>query len=210
MNYIFDFDGTIADSLPAMIAVYNKIVRDGENPLTPEEINKFRSLPSRKALKSLGVRWWQIPKLVVVGMGDFHALLPGIKPCKGVPELVKALHSRGDKLYIVTSNTSDNVKLFLETHNLGSYFEDIYGGASLFNKSRYLSTLVKNNKLARKRTVYIGDETRDMKAAKLARLKTVAVTWGFNDATILKKQRPSFMVDEPAQILKIKLEKGKK
>lgn len=204
MNYIFDFDGTIADSMPAMIAVYNKIVRNNENPLTPAEIQKLRGMSSRKALKNLGVRWWQYPKLLVVGMGDFHALMPKIKPHKDLPNILEKISSRGDRMFIVTSNTEYNVELFLKTHKL-EYFEKIYGSVGLFRKSQILRRVVKENGLIKKHTAYVGDETRDIKAAKSARIKAIAVTWGLNNTDILRKSKPTFMVDFPGDILKIKL-----
>jgi phosphoglycolate phosphatase len=203
MNYIFDFDGTIVDSLPAMITVYNKIVRNNENPLKPDEIERLRNMSSRKALKHLGVRWWQYPKLLISGMGDFHALLPEMLPFEAMPEAIKTLNKRGDKLFIVTSNTEENVKMFLAQHKLDNYFTAMETGAGLFNKSKYLRKLIKYNKLKRKQTVYIGDETRDIQAARLAGLKIVSVTWGLNTRHALKRQRPTYLIDNPLELLKI-------
>lgn len=201
MNFIFDFDGTIADSLPAFVAVFNKSVRDNKDPLTTAEIERLRNLPSRRALKSAGVRWWQIPKLVVQGIPDFHALVPGLDTFSGLPDTIKALHKRGDKLYIVTSNTHESVEVFLAKHKLTKYFEDILTGAGLFNKSKYIRKLMKNNNLKRRETIYIGDETRDVQAARIALIKAVSVTWGFNTKKILKKQRPNYLIDTPSQLL---------
>lgn len=203
MNYIFDFDGTIADSLPAMIAVYNKIIRNNENPLTPEEIERLRGMSSRRALRNLGVRWWQIPKLLLRGMGDFHAMIPNMKPCKGVPAAIKELHGRGDKLYIVTSNTHENVVNFLEAHGLADYFIDMKTGSGLFKKGKHLRRLITEHKLKRRETVYVGDETRDIRAARTAFIKIVSVTWGLNTRAILKRQRPSYIVDDPKELLVI-------
>lgn len=201
MNYIFDFDGTIVDSLPAMIAVYNKIIRNEDNPLTAEEIDRLRGMSSRRALRNLGVRWWQIPKLLLMGMGDFHAMIPNMKPCKGVPAVIKELHRRGDSLYIVTSNTHENVVNFLEAHELTDYFIDMKTGAGLFRKGKHLRRLISDHKLKRRETIYIGDETRDIRAARTAFIKIASVTWGFNTYAILKRQRPSYIVDKPKDLL---------
>ncbi len=205
MNYIFDFDGTIADSLPAFITVFNKFVRGDDNPVTEEELLRYRGMTSRKALKYAGIRWWQIPKLIIEGTRDFHALVPSLKPFPGMPELIRELYERGDTLYIVTSNKQENVGKFLEIHKLNQYFTDVETGASLFRKYRYIARIIKKHALKRTQTIYIGDETRDVQAARLARIKTISVTWGFNTAEILKKQRPAFMVDKPEKILSIKL-----
>ncbi|MBA2278977.1 HAD hydrolase-like protein [Candidatus Saccharibacteria bacterium] len=205
VNYIFDFDGTIADSLPAFITVFNKVVRGDDNALTDEELLKFRSMTSRQALRMAGIRWWQIPKLLISGMGDFHDLVPTMQTFKGLPAVIKKMYERGDRLYIVTSNTHENVGKFLELHGLNMYFSDISTGASLFRKSGYISRLIRKHNLKRKHTVYIGDETRDVQAARLARLKTVSVTWGFNTEEILRKQRPAYIINKPLELLDIVL-----
>ncbi len=204
MNYIFDFDGTLADSLPAMIAVFNKNVRNNEDPLTPEEIQHLRGMSSRKAIKHLGVRWWQVPKLLLAGLPDFKALVPTLESFPGLPEVIHKLHARGDNLYIVTSNTRDSVDEFLRLHKLDGYFSDIATGAGLFSKGKHIRRLMKQQDMKRKSTVYIGDETRDIQAARLARIRIVSVTWGFNTAAALKKRRPSYLIDNPKQLLEIK------
>lgn len=201
MNYIFDFDGTIADTLPAFIAVFNKTVRGNEEPMSPEEIQRLRGMPSRKALSKAGVRWWQIPKLIVQGIGDFHALIPTVEPFDGIPEVVRKLHVRGDKLFIVTSNTRESVETFLLNHDLDGFFVDMATSASLFNKARHIRRLMKKHGLSHRSTLYIGDETRDVRAARLAFIRPVSVTWGFNTREILKKQRPSYIVNDPVQLL---------
>jgi phosphoglycolate phosphatase-like HAD superfamily hydrolase len=209
MNYIFDFDGTLADSLPAFIAVFNKTVRDNKNPLTAEEIHTLRNMTLKKAIKHLGIRWWKVPRLIVQGIPDFHALVPKLKPFKGVPEILKQLEERGDKLFIVTSNTRESVDVFLEKNKLTDYFTDIYTNAGLFNKSKYIRKLIKKNHLKRKDCVYIGDEVRDIKAARLAVIKIASVSWGFNDKELLKKHYPTYLIDKPSQLMNLPKKRSK-
>ncbi len=203
MNYIFDFDGTLADSLPAMISVYNKIIRNNEDPLTPDEIQRLRGMSSRRALKHLGVRWWQIPKLLLRGLPDFQALAPLLPTFTGLPGVIKQMQKRGDNLYIVTSNTRDSVDEFLKAQKMEGYFIDMVTGAGLFRKAKHIRRLMKAHGLKRRETVYIGDETRDIQAARLAFIKPVSVTWGFNTRDVLLKQRPAFIIDDPKELLTI-------
>ncbi|MDQ3064675.1 MAG: HAD-IA family hydrolase [bacterium] len=202
-NLIFDFDGTLADSLPAMIAVFNSRIRGEDNPLTNDEIERLRGMTSRKAIKNLGIRWWQIPKFLLQGMGDFHALVPTLKPFTGLLETVDTLYKDGYQLFIVTSNTHDNVELFLKNNKLDKYFVDMATGAGLFNKAKHIRRLMKKHGLKRSNTVYIGDETRDIAAARMAMVKPVSAAWGFNSREILKKKRPSYLIDKPKELLSI-------
>lgn len=207
MNYIFDFDGTIIDSLVAYIAVFNKNLRDADNPLSPEEIEELRGVSSRRALKKADVRWWQLPKLFVEGMADLHALMPGLKIFKDMPETIKTLHDRGDKLFIVTTrtNTEQSVRAILKREKIEDCFIAIDAGAGPFTKSKHIRKIINAYKLKRRQTVYVGDETRDIQAARLAGLKIVSVAWGFNTRKILKKWRPNFLIDKPSELLDIKL-----
>ncbi len=205
MNYIFDFDGTLIDSMGAMIEIFNDNVRDPSNPLTKQEIERFRNMPSKKALRLAGIRWWQMPKLLIRFMPEFRKKLPGLKPFEGIEEMLEVLHKRNCKMYIVSTNSSSSVKEFLEINKLEKYFVEISGGSSLFNKAKHIRRLMAKNKLKRKETIYIGDETRDIAAAKIARVKSVAVCWGFNSQQILKKRLPTYIVNTPQQILDIKL-----
>jgi len=207
MNYIFDFDGTIVDSLEAFIAVFNKHVRDNKDPLTGDEIEKFRSMSSRKAIRYAGVRWWQVPKLLVRGIPDFKALLPSLQTFEGLPEVIRKLHKRGDKLFIITSNTNESVETFLKLHKLDEYFTGKDTAVGLFNKASHIRNMIKVYKLAKSETIYIGDETRDIRAAKLALVSSVSVTWGFNNVAILKKYKPTFLIHRPEDLLKIELQK---
>lgn len=49
--------------------------------------------------------------------------------------------------------------------------------------------------------IYIGDETRDIEAAKKYNIASIAVSWGFNESSLLEKSRPDLLTNNPAQIL---------
>jgi len=42
----------------------------------------------------------------------------------------------------------------------------------------------------------VGDETRDIEAAKAAGFQSVAVTWGYNSKKVLENARPDFIVED--------------
>ena len=49
----------------------------------------------------------------------------------------------------------------------------------------------------------MGDETRDVEAAKKANIKVVAVTWGFNSPEALAKENPDFLINHPSELLEV-------
>ena len=103
---------------------------------------------------------------------------------------------------ILTSTSEENVRKFLKKNKL-ELFDFIYSGSSIFGKHKVMKSLLKKQKLKRKEVIYVGDETRDIEAAKKAKVKIISVTWGFNTKQILKKQKPDFLIDKPKELMKI-------
>ena len=64
--------------------------------------------------------------------------------------------------------------------------------------------LLKKYKTDKSQTFYIGDETRDIDAAKKNGIYAVAVTWGFNSEKILLQHQPDFIARRPEDLLNIR------
>jgi len=199
---IFDFDGTIADSLELVIEIYRQLTGD-TRPLTGEEREALRKLPAQKVMKSLGVPMWRAPFLLRRGRKIMHSRVSEVEVFSGLPDILKALQERGYTMRIVTSNSENNVRVFLRKYGLESYFTDITGNIGLFNKSKVLKQIVKREKLDSHQTFYIGDEARDIAASKKAGLPIISVTWGYNDISLLEKLQPYALAKNPGDLLEI-------
>ena len=107
---------------------------------------------------------------------------------KAFPEIEAALlelRNQVDKIVILSSNSKENIIAFLETNNLQSSFDFIYTEAALFSKSKVINRILKQENIKPEESIYVGDETRDIDAAKRSRVKAIAVSWGFNSQQIL-------------------------
>ncbi len=49
--------------------------------------------------------------------------------------------------------------------------------------------------------LFIGDSFYDIQTGKNAKMKTIAVTWGFQDENVLSKESPDFMAHTPEDII---------
>ena len=198
---IFDFDGTIADSLGYIVDFMAK--EAGKQPLTAEEKLILRGLSLTAIARHLGLPWWRLPGLYFKGRRLMEHAIKDLRPFDGMSNLIKKLHAEGHELFIVSSNSVHNMRTFLRRQNLRTSFLEIYGGVVVFGKAPALRQLLKDQNLELKDAVYIGDELRDVQAAQSIGLRTIAVTWGFADKFDLKAQRPTAIVDTPKELMQI-------
>lgn len=199
---IFDFDGTIADSLELVIEIYSQLTGDTRK-LSLEERDALRKMPVQKVMKALGVRVWRAPFLVRKGRKIMHSRLNEVAVFPDLPEVLQALKDRGYSMQIVTSNSAENVRTFLDENNLGEYFTNITGNVGLFSKAKVLKQIIKKEKLDLNQTYYVGDEARDIVASKKAGLHIVSVTWGYNHGSLLEKLQPYALAKAPKDLLQI-------
>jgi phosphoglycolate phosphatase-like HAD superfamily hydrolase len=89
----------------------------------------------------------------------------------------------------------------MREHGLSSYFHQVYGNARLQGKARILRRICRRGAYESARTVYVGDETRDIEAAHHAGLKSVAVAWGYNNIKALHRHQPDKIVFDPSEII---------
>jgi HAD superfamily hydrolase (TIGR01549 family) len=198
---IFDFDGTLADSFDYVADYLSG--EAGMQHLTLEQKAGLRHLSVFGMVRKLGFRWWQWPRLFYHGRSRMHHAMKDLDSFHGMPQLIQKLHGEGHTLYIVSNNTSRNVKLFLHHQHLQKYFVQIYGNVGIFGKAAVLRQLLRAQKLKREEAVYVGDEIRDVEAAKAIGMRTIAVSWGFASRRLLKAAKPTQLVDTPAELMRI-------
>ena len=169
---IFDFDGTIADSWPAILEVAEQLMGRTEH-YTEEEIAHYRDLPLPVVMKELKVSVWKVPILLFRGRRMLKAHMHGIPVHEGMDQELEWLHKKGVPLYVLSSNATENVRQYLAWHKLSHCFTGVYGGASVFAKAPMLLKLLDREGLDTAGSWYVGDETRDVSAARAGGLKSV-------------------------------------
>ena len=132
-----------------------------------------------------------------------HKTIRTLRSFKGMPELIRKLHAEGHELFVLSSNSRRNVNHFLHAHKIRRYFVEVYGGVGMFSKASALRHLFKEQNLDIARAVYVGDELRDVQAAKSIGLKAIAVTWGFANLEDLKAAQPAGMASTPDELMRI-------
>lgn len=199
---IFDFDGTVADTFDAIVKITNRLSSEfGYKPVTPEELSQIRKMSSREIIKQSGVSIFKLPFILRKLKSELNEQIYFLNFIAGIKETLLELKHRGYQLGIITSNDRENVVGFLKNNYCPDLFDFIYSEANLFGKSKVINKFLKQAKLKRKEIIYVGDETRDIEAAKKSKVPVIAVTWGFNAKEILVRQNPDFSIDYPQQLI---------
>jgi len=199
---IFDFDGTIANSYPWFLSVYEELARKYRLPLVEADIlEELRMLEIRQILKKYRVPLW---KMIIVGTHLKKMMtnqINQISMFEGMETVIGELGRQGVILAVVTSNAEKNVR-----HVLGPeimrYVAHVESGVSMFGKKSKFEKVLKKTGTLPEQAISIGDEIRDLKSSRDARIPFGAVSWGYTHIQTLSKQQPDMTFDHPAQILK--------
>lgn len=200
---IFDFDGTIADSMREMLAAYNSVAAElSLEPITEQRAQELRTLTPTEAMRVMNVSMWKLPRLMTAVRAAMRARIAEVQPFAGVADTLRELWRHGCKTAIVSSNSEPNIRQLLARHDIDR-FDLIDGGATMFGKASRLRKLIKRPELTGACCFYIGDEVRDVTAARDAGIGSIAVTWGYAAASALAAQSPDHLVHAPAELIPI-------
>ncbi len=205
---IFDFDGTIADTLPFSFKKFLEIARMLHlDDLSEREIIKeIRSKSYQELLKgSFNRAWLKLPyviKMIKDMQVELEKEMKNIKFFSGVKKFLYELINRGYKLAIISSNRVENINKFIEFNKL-NIFDFVHGKTDLFGKASYIGKFLEDYNLKKSEVIYIGDEIRDVVACKKVGIKMIGVSWGMNTIEALEKAGVDYIVNKPSKVFKI-------
>ena len=195
---LFDFDGTLADSFPWFTGALNAAAeRHGFTPVEAHEVDALRAMSGRELLRHLGIRGWQVPRVAADLRRAMAALDPPPPLFAGVPELLRRLAERGVAAAVVSSNGEENVRRGLGP-DCASRVRFLACGAPLFGKARQFRRVVRASRVPPARVLCVGDERRDLEAARAAGLAAGAGGWGDATADALRALGPEELFESVA------------
>ncbi len=201
---VFDFDGTIADTLGETRRIFNQIAPDyGIREVAEHELDHLRHLSLKELLSHLRIPKRRVPALISRGTGMMRGNITQLKLIDGMPEVLVELRRHVGSFGILTSNATANVDLFLRTHGLRDQFDFISSTSKLTGKAKHLKAIRKTFSMRPGEMLYIGDELRDVKASQKAGVPVAAVTWGFNSRQSLAASKPDYIFDKPEDFLRL-------
>jgi len=198
---VFDFDGTIADTLDLSLNIYNRIASDYNcRQVSQEDKDALRSKKPQELLKTYGISHLKLVSILLRIRKEITRQITETELAKGVDKSLKEIKNEGFSLGILTSNSRTNVLRFLEHHSLTCIMDFIYSGNSIFGKDKVIRRMLHHEKIERDQIVYVGDETRDIEACKKAGIPVIAVSWGLNSREVLASLHPDHLAEDPEDL----------
>ncbi len=200
---LFDFDGTLADTIPLIVASYRHTIAtvlgeeaaDAElrswigRPLQPVLEERY---PGRGAELTEVYRAWNLAN---------HDEL--IETVEGIATLLDDLHAAGARSGVVSSKRLETVQLGLRAVDLDHRIDVLAGmDETSRHKPDPEPLLYAASRLGATPAdcVYIGDAVVDVEAARGAGMAAVAVTWGAGERALLEAAQPDAVVGDVAAL----------
>lgn len=202
---IFDFDGTLANSFPWVVAILDELAEKfNAIPVDHSKLDELKSYPPRKIMKMHNISIWKLPAILKFTRSRMKTNGESIRCFEGVDAMLQKLKDNDIRMALVTTNTCETVRRVLgdDLYNLFHHFED---KVSLFGKPAALKRIIRKSGLERSEMLAIGDEIRDVEAAKKVNIPFGAVSWGFSNLEVMASHSPEHIFTEMGQIVDLVL-----
>ncbi|TYO65992.1 HAD-IA family hydrolase [Bradyrhizobium hipponense] len=196
---IFDLDGTLADSFPWFLRTINDVAdRFGFRRIADEDVEGLRHASTREILSRLKVPLWKLPAIARHARRLKAEAAAEISLFAGVETMLKTLAANGVQLALVTSDSEANAREKLgEAAALFAHFDC---AASLFGKAAKFRRVIRRAGVDPAYVISIGDEVRDIEAARAVGIACAAVCWGYAAPAALRARGPDHMFERMDEI----------
>jgi phosphoglycolate phosphatase len=206
---IFDLDGTLVDSLPGIVASLNRALATLDR--SPHPVAKVRSFVGdgsrvlcQRALGGVGSDA-DVDALEATFKADYsRTWREGTTVFPGISELLTDLAAAGHFLAVLSNKphpfTTEIVELLFPGVPFARVLGQYPGLACKPDPAGALEIVAASNLPAEAFTV-IGDSTMDLETARRANMRSIAVTWGYQDAHVLTGA--DAMAGDPAALKRV-------
>lgn len=196
---IFDLDGTLVDSFPWFLRTINDVADHfGFRRVRDEDVEGLRHAPTREILSRLEVPVWKLPAIARHARRLKSEAAAEISLFAGAEAVLRTLAANGVQLALVTSDSEDNARAKLG--DAASLFAHFDCAASLFGKPAKFRRVIRRAGVAPKHVISIGDEVRDIEAARAVGIACGAVSWGYAAPAALQALAPDYMFENMRDI----------
>lgn len=210
---IFDFDGTLINSIPDLTLAINKMLAFYKaSPLTIQNVTPFIGNGAKPLVKRALEFAMPDKKLTddfFKEAFDIYVAAYKAEICKdtfmypGVLETLKFLKNKGFKIVICTNKPYAFIAPILEALDIKELFNSWIGEDSLAKKKPDaipLLHLVKEMQTTIEKSVMVGDSKNDILAAQNANMESIGVSYGYNYNENIADYNPTVVVDNFSEL----------
>ncbi|MCR4278645.1 MAG: HAD family hydrolase [bacterium] len=193
---LFDFDGVIVDTFKISHDILSTL---GSGKIKETELRHvFDHNPYDSPLITT-----RLPKNLSVKSFFFKQYTPRLLQQSSIPGIASVLKNLSNKypLVIVSSTLDEAIHAFLDQNGLTSFFKKIYGVNREKKKVKKIHSALNDFNVDPDEAVFITDTLGDIREARIAGVDSIAVTWGYQNKTTLKKGKPLVIAEHPAELL---------
>ena len=197
---IFDFDGTIADTLPHIIDLYNTFGSAyGFKKINKSGLERLKGETIQELMREFNVSLFRLPFLIGKVQDELYTCMDKVRLFPKIKKVIASLKKPGVTLGVVSSNSKENIERFFKKNKIFT-FDFVHCEKNIFGKDKVLINIIKKYSIPKEETVYIGDEVRDIEACRKVGIDCISVTWGFNKKKLLKKENPTRVANTPNEL----------
>ncbi len=203
---VFDWDGTLMDSLSRIAMCMQAAARDvGIAPAADRQVHDIVGLALGIAIEQLH------PELSVDQVEQMrqryshHYVEAEQTPSAfyaGVPELLQQLSNQGALLSVATGKSRKGLNRVFNAHGVGKLFHSSRCADETRSKPEpdMLLEIIDYHGVQPHEAVMIGDTEYDLEMASRAKVPSIGVTWGAHDISRLQKHAPKACVHTVSEL----------
>lgn len=208
-TFIFDLDGTLLDTVPDLVLLTNRILREVSAPEhTYEEILSYVGAGVRRlmylALPSDSDEA-MVDKAMELWNKWFMDYYHNTVAFPGIPEMLAELRRLGCGIGVVSNKLQPGVDVVIDKV-LPNQVDVMFGESDLIPRKpnpKGIETAMEELGASPDSTIYIGDSPGDIKAGRNAGVATCAVLWGYHkrEDFVNEDAEPDIYVEHPSQLI---------
>ncbi|MDR1941681.1 MAG: HAD family hydrolase [Endomicrobium sp.] len=211
-DYIFDLDGTLADSSHEVINCLKLAFQQAGYYVAKERFSSdIMGPPMRQIVKNAAPELTdeRIIETVVKNYRQIYDYDENdvTKLYDGIYDFLLSEKSAGSKLFVATFKPKLPTSRLLKALKIDALLDDVYCVDKFdvpLSKTEMIEDIVKKYSLDKSKTYMIGDRDNDIIAAKEAGVKAAAALWGYGDDKTFIKENADISISHISQLKRLK------
>ncbi|MCC4264740.1 HAD-IA family hydrolase [Oceanimonas baumannii] len=199
---IFDWDGTLMDSVARIVSCMQAAAIDCNQPVpAPEAVRYIIGLSLYRAFPILFGELSSAESDALLHAYRRHYLELNTTPTPlftGAADTLSGLHGTGYRLAVATGKAREGLDRVLEETSLGHFFHALRGADQARSKPDplMLVQILDELGLAPEQAVMVGDSSYDLAMAEAIGMDRIGVTYGVHNRDQLTVHSPVAMIDD--------------